>query len=106
MSYRPYSRVKCSIRETQEIDNGVSTTFSSIQNIPFIQNITTVGGVVISSTEDTYVAHKLGKPYRGYFVVKNNAPAVIYESSTENKTPNSYAVLRASVEATVTLMFF
>ncbi len=58
------------------------------------------------NTSDTAVNHKLSKPITGFIVVRRDANALIWESSTQNSRPQDQVILRASASVNVTLFFF
>lgn len=57
------------------------------------------------TTSDSRVYHGLGRTPKGWFVVKRNAGADVFEV-TASDDPNEYINLRGSASVTVTLLFF
>jgi hypothetical protein len=54
---------------------------------------------------DTPVFHGLGRPIRGYLVVRSNALATTCEGATSTN-PSLFVNIKASVAVTATLLFF
>lgn len=59
---------------------------------------------VTLSTSPVLVAHKLGRAYRGWFLVDNNANTTVYNSVTDLE--ESFLELVASGSCTVSLWVF
>lgn len=65
-----------------------------------------VGPLVLTTGKDVAVQHSLGRPAKGYFVVKANGPGVVYQSASVNPLPNQQIILVASATVTVSLWVF
>lgn len=67
------------------------------------------GSPLLLGTSFINVAHKLGRSYRGWFLVDNNASATVWVDSTlpdPNPDRSKFIRLRASAAATVKLWVF
>ena len=63
-------------------------------------------GVKLKTGQDNRIPHGLGCSPLGYFVVRLNDAAAVYDSPTANKTPDKVLLLRASADVTVSLLVF
>lgn len=65
-----------------------------------------ISEVTLNSAVDNIVPHELGRLIQGWQLVRQNANAVVWESSTVNENPKSYVILRSSATCTVSILFF
>ena len=65
-----------------------------------------ISDVSLSSGSYSLVAHKLGRPVRGYIAVKKSASAVVFDDETGNTQKDLFVKLTASANVTVTLWVF
>ncbi len=89
----------------QRLQDNIANSFNQFEKLPQLDSVI-VKDVVLSSTIDNVVEHKLSRPVQGWQVVRQNANAVVYESSTTNTAPSSVILLRASASCTVSILFF
>ena len=89
----------------QRLQDNIANSFNQIEKLPQLDS-TIVKDVVLSGAVDTFVEHKLARPIQGWQVIRQNANAVVWESSTTNEQPSSLVILRASATCTVSILFF
>lgn len=70
-----------------------------------LTDTTIINGVSVS-TSDTVVNHNLGRKHNGWWVVGKNAACDVFESSSNNPSPTTSIILRATSSATISLIFF
>ncbi len=102
---KPYVPVNTTTRETQELNNNLIRTFTSISKNPLLNSPVLVQGIVLS-TSDTIVQHKLGRQYVGFIITNSNAGQTVYQSSTVNSAPGVQIILKATGAVTVDILFF
>ena len=91
--------------DVQALQDNVAHYLVQLDSLPeldshFIQDIR------LTSAVDNIVPHELNRRIQGWYVVRQNANAVVYESSTVNDNPTAYVILRASATCTVSIIFF
>lgn len=89
----------------QRLQDSIAQSFAQFEKLPQLDSVI-VKDITLSSTIDNLVEHKLGREIVGWQIIRQNANAVVYESSTINTTPSSFVILRASAACTVTILFF
>ena len=65
-----------------------------------------IDGVAITGGARKRVAHGLGRPVRGWFVVRNNADATVYDEQDSNNFPGRELWLQASATTTVSIWVY
>lgn len=88
----------------QRLQDNIANSFNQFERLPQLDS-TIVKDVAIT-TNDTFVEHRLGREVQGWQLVRQNANAVVYESSTVNAQPSSTIILKASANCTVSILFF
>ena len=81
---------------------------ANIDNLVTQLNKSITNGVIVHATiltTDTKILHTLGRPIKGWYIVDKNAPADIWQPST-NEIPNLQVIFRASVLVQVKIYFF
>lgn len=95
-------------RNTQDLaltvlQTSVSDAFQALAAIPFLDGVLLQDVALTTSSQD--IEHKLGRAWRGYFVGKNSANAVVYTGTGTNST-SLFVSLRASASTTVDLWVY
>jgi hypothetical protein len=102
MSVKPFRPINVKDPDLMRVQDSVKETFSSIVRSPLLNGNTVVVDLVTSLTE---VSHGLNRNIQGWFIIRQNAQAAIWEPS-ESDTPNKTTRLEASAAVTVTIYFF
>lgn len=89
----------------QRLQDAVALSFNQFEKLPQLDSVI-VKNVVLSAAVDNNVAHGLTRPIQGWQIVRLNANAVVYESTTVNTAPDSIVILRTSATCTVSILFF
>lgn len=89
----------------QRLQDSIAQSFSQLEKLPQLDSVI-VKNVTLSAAIDNLVEHKLGREIVGWQIIRQNANAVVYESSTVNTTPSAFVILRTSAACTVTILFF
>ncbi len=103
---QPYTRTNPKGMDVKNVEDSIVNCWQSILLNPLLQNISFVQGIVLTGGINNYVSHGLGKPYNGWFQVRNNADSVVYESGTVNTNPSAQIILASSVTVTCSFIFF
>lgn len=95
--------IRTTISDVQRLQDALNKVFNAIFQKQildgrFIENID------LTSASTKEIDHGLGKPIRGYIVVRKNANAVIYESVSS--TPNATLILNTSANVRISLWVF
>lgn len=88
----------------QRLQDNIANSFNQFEKLPQLDSVI-VKNVAIT-TNDTIINHKLNREVQGWQIVRQNANAVVYESSTVNTQPSSTIILKASANCTVSILFF
>jgi hypothetical protein len=89
----------------QRLQDSIAQSFSQFEKLPQLDSVI-VKDITLSAAVDNNVEHKLGREIVGWQVIRQNANAVVYESSTINTTPSSFVILRTSATCKVSILFF
>ena len=100
----PFQRVPSAIPELNKIQDSLVTTFREIAERPFGRDTVLVEDIALT-TSDVAVPHGLGRPVRGWLIVKSNAGVFPY-TVTAHSNPDQFINLRAASSVTVSLLFF
>jgi hypothetical protein len=91
--------------ETNRFQDNVSQAIQPLLNFPISDGVL-VQGISLNSSTFTQVSHKLGRPYRGWLVVRKSANAQIWENFQETNLLDRFLPLRASASVIVDLWIF
>jgi len=89
----------------QRLQDSIAQSFQQFEKLPQLDSVI-VKDITLSSAIDNLVEHKLGREIVGWQIIRQNANAVVYESTTINTTPSSFVILKASATCTVSILFF
>lgn len=93
------------VRDSTDLfQRDTAEAFKQITNIPLIDGVLLEGIVFAAIT--IRVSHRLGRPYRGYIVVKQSASASLWVDATASGEDNNYIPLRSSAPVKVSLWVF
>ena len=88
-------------RAQSNVEQALASVGTSI-----ITNGTYIEGIFLANTGSVPVAHKLGRPWRGYIVCKNNANALVYDVENSGNDESKFITLTASAGTRVSLWVF
>lgn len=89
----------------QRLQDSVASSFQYFEKLPQLDSVI-VENVVLTSGVDNQVEHKLNRKIVGWQIIRKNANADVWESSTANNIPSSVIILRSSATVTVSFIFF
>ena len=104
MSRNNFTQLYTGDPSSDQVQGYIATALQPLLQLPFASG-TRVQDVEVT-TSDTFVNHGLESTPEGFIVLKSNAAQVVYESSTENDSPDRFIILRAGGTVTVDLFFF
>ena len=105
MAFIPFKKVQLKDESVMRMQDSVSASFNALSK-NFILDSVLVENVQLTNGVDNTVSHTLGRNFKGWLVVRNNAESVIYESSTANDVPNRQIILNCSADVLVSLFIF
>lgn len=89
----------------QRLQDAIAASFNQFEKLPQLDSVV-IQDVTLTSGIDNEVEHKLTRPIQGWQIIRKNANADVWESSTVNTTPSSAVILRSSATVKVTILFF
>ena len=100
---RPYKKIFTPNYDIQKVQVYAEETFNKIIASPFMN-----GNFISVKIEvtDTLISHLLQRKYMGWVIVDQDAPAVVYTSSTTNNYPEKLIILKATVSCNTKIYFF
>lgn len=101
MKSRAFQKIHTGDRVLDKVQSNVEDAIAQAIKAPLL-NGTLLTDVAVSTSETT-VYHRLGRLPVGFFVVGNNAAAIVYSSSASDETG---LYLRGSAACTVNLWVF
>lgn len=102
MSVKPFRPINVKDPDLMRVQDSVKETFSSLVRSPILNSNSVVAALTTSPVE---VSHGLNRNIQGWFIIRQNAQAAIWEPSASD-TPNKTVTLEASAAVTVTIYFF
>lgn len=93
-------------KDVQNLNDAVYRVFTSLYPNPLLNSPQIIKDLSFSAGADLWIDHKLGRAVNGYIVTKSNAATQVYTSPTINAINTVRICLRASVTATVDILFF
>ena len=100
-----FKRQNFSNEEVKRLNDNCAVSFDSILPFPMLSGII-IPNIIMLSGIDKIINHGLGVPYTGWFIIRQNAAASIYESSTVNTLQDLQIILKSSANVTVSLFIF
>jgi hypothetical protein len=89
----------------QRLQDSIANSFSVLEQLPQLDsNIVTDVNLIAGG--DNEVVHKLNRPIQGWHIVRIDAAAIVYESSTVNVQPSAVVIFRTTVNCKVSILFF
>lgn len=93
------------VRGTADLfQRDAAEAFKQLSNIPLLDGVLVEDVVFASIT--VRVSHRLGRPYRGYIIVKQSASASLWVDATASGEDANYIPLRSSAAVKVSLWVF
>lgn len=89
----------------QRLQDAIANSFNQFEKLPQLDSVI-IEDVVLKAGIDNQVQHTLQRRVVGWQIIRLNANAVVYESTTTNTLPSSVILLRTSADCTVTILFF
>lgn len=89
----------------QRLQDSIAQSFQQFEKLPQLDSVV-VSNITLASGIDNQVEHKLGRPILGWQIIRKDANADVWESSTVNTAPSSFVILKASANVTVSFIFF
>ncbi len=103
-----YSNIQTSDQTINRIQNNIKKAFDPValivENAPLL-SYSYLQDIAIDTT-DTAIRTGLGRPYKGFFVVRKRANEDIWESTTSNPAPEAQIILKATALIVVDLWVF
>lgn len=104
MAIKPFRRISTTNPDLSKVQDSIVEVLSTLTRNELLNSV--VLHNVAITTGDTPIAHTLAKIPTGFFIVKSNADVRVWESTTENTAKERLIILRASTNATVSLILF
>ena len=92
-------------QDISAVQDNVADYLNQLDRLPQLDSHI-IRDVVLNSAVDNQVAHELNRNIEGWQIIRKNANAVVWESSTTNPSPTKFVLLRASAACKVTILFF
>lgn len=89
----------------QRLQDSVAASFQYFEKLPQLDSVI-VQDVILSSGIDNAVEHKLNRKLTGWQIIRKDANADVWESSTVNSTPSKTIILRSSATVKLSFIFF
>lgn len=102
MALIPFQKFQSKAQDLNRLQTNIDMFSRSLIDIPILNGVL-LENIVLSTTA-AQIQHKLDRNYRGWIVVKQNANATIY--STSSTLSQQFLTLTASAAVTVTLWVF
>lgn len=104
-SIKSFKKTSFTDDNLQRLQNNVETFSAPIVNSQIIDGVL-IENVELATGSTNIIDHKLGRKPLGYFVVKKNANANIWDSQSTNDRPSLTLELLTSATVTVNLWIF
>jgi hypothetical protein len=89
----------------QRIQDAIAASFQQFEKLPQLDSVI-IKDITLASGIDNQVEHKLSRPIQGWQIIRKDANANVWESTTVNTTPSATIILRTSATVKVTILFF
>lgn len=86
------------------IANLLEPTATTVQESPLLSG--KILEKVVLTTGSNTIQHTLGRPLKGWFIVRQRASATLYDTQDSNATPQVTLLLTASAGVTVDIYVF
>ena len=101
-----FRRIPTQDSDLGRVQDSVSESIYSLQTSPLAECVVISGIALKAAGVDSLVPHRLGRKITGYVIVKSSADVRVWDSPSRNPDEKLFAVLRSSVAATVSILFF
>ena len=92
-------------RETAKLQTNMEIWTQQITNVPIIDGVL-LRDIELTTGSVNKIEHKLGRKLIGWMIAGQNANAVVWDSQSNNTTPNSTVDLNCSANVTINLWVF
>jgi len=93
-------------RSFQLMQNSWASALNPVINNP-LNNCNVLSGIkLLAASNPNVVNHKLGRTLQGWFIVGQNASAIIYDAQSTNQSPNLTLNLKTSADVTINIAVF
>lgn len=99
-----FRKIRSTINDIQRVQDAVAVVFNSLLKKQILDGRLIRDKFLDSSANPISIDHGLGKAPRGWVIVKQDADANVYESTSS--TPNATLELNATADVTVSLWVF
>lgn len=99
----PFRKIKTEIKDLRVVQDALALIFNRLLGVSFLDG-RTVTAVLASG--DNRIEHGLGREPEGYFILRKNAAATIYDKLASSQLTERFLVLNSSATVTVTLWVF
>jgi hypothetical protein len=91
--------------DTQKLIDNLIVAFKPLIDVPLLDGIL-LEGIELSNGVPKIINHKLNRKYRGWFVVRKNTNADVWETSPSDKRDNIYIILNSSADTKIDIWIF
>ena len=103
--FRSFKKIDIEDKVIARFQDNVEQAVSQLPSTDIIQG-RLVKDVSLLSASTVKVSHKLGRPVVGWFIVRQRASAIIWDSQDSNATPSLTLDLNCSANVVVDLWVF
>ena len=96
-----FNKINVTDYELSRVQDAVDSALNGLNQVPFINGVV-VENVPLLSASDNQVFHGLGRTFRYWSILRNNANSVIYEATTQI-FPDKIITLKCSANCTVSV---
>lgn len=89
----------------QRLQDSIAASFQQFETLPQLDSVI-VEDVTLLPNQDNVVEHKLARKLIGWQIIRQDAQADVWESSTVNSAPSSSIILRSSAIVKLSFIFF
>jgi hypothetical protein len=100
----PFRKIRSTVHDVQRVQDAIASVFNAILKKQILDGRIIKDIFLDSSENPTAVKHGLGKEPRGWIVIKQDASASVYQSTSS--TPQATLDLNSSADVTVSLWVF
>jgi len=103
--FRSFKKIDIEDKVIARFQDNVEQAISQLPSTDIVQG-RLVKDVSLLSASTVKVSHKLGRPVVGWFIVRQRASAIIWDSQDSNSTPSLTLDLKCSANVVVDLWVF
>jgi hypothetical protein len=102
---RAFRKIKSTIQELNQVQENIEQTLRSVLQTPILNGVLLTNIDLVTGAVNR-VPHKLGRELRGYFIVKKNSAATIYDTQSSLKADENFLLLNTSANTNVNIWIF